>query len=585
MPCTSFEAHAAPVAIPPKAVSARGSRPWLTLAAVALGVSMIGLDSSVVSVANPAIGRDLHASTAGLQWVTNAYLLALAATLILGGKLGDRFGRRTVYLTGVVGFTFASVAIGLSGSIEGVVIFRAVQGLFGALMLPNTLGILRAAFPPGRFTMAIGIWAMVSSASTALGPIVGGLLVERVNWESVFYINVPLGIITLVLGALVLPQSRSTALQQKFDIPGVLLLATGQIILVFGIVKGESWGWTSGSTLASLGAAIVVLWLFGRHEMRTPHPLLPIRLFRNRSLTIGASMTALNFLVLLGSMFFVMLYLQNVQAMNPVEAGLRTLPLSLGTLAAAPAGAALTDRFGARLTMPTGMLLLACASFLMLTWNVDSAYALLWPPLLALGVGSGMVMAATSEAVLAGAPIQDAGVAGGIQSTAIQIGGALGTSVLISLLGSRVAATLTGELTDAGVPPALAAKLSAARDMVAVGGTPPTAGLPAGIQAAVAEGSSQAFMNGLHAAALAAGLLCVAAALLAALGVQRNPHLSPKRAGDAPESWKESGRADWFRGSADFGRMLRQGKNSSIDSVRQPNRARVEGWRPGRHES
>ncbi|MFJ1958771.1 MFS transporter [Streptomyces microflavus] len=520
MSCTTLSA---PAAVAPEAPPVRRSHPWLTLAAVALGVSMIGLDSSVVSLANPAIGRDLHASTAGLQWVTNAYLLALAATLILGGKLGDRFGRRTVYLVGVVGFTLASVAIGLSGGIEGVVAFRAAQGAFGALMLPNTLGILRAAFPPGKFTMAVGIWAMVSSASTALGPIVGGVLVEHVNWESVFYLNAPLGLITLIFGLLVLPQSRSAARGQKFDIPGVLLLALGQIVLVFGIVKGESWGWTSTATLTSLGTGIAVLLLFGWYETRTPHPLLPMRLFRNRTLTIGASITALNFLVLLGSMFFVMLYLQNVQAMSPVEAGVRTLPLSLGTLAAAPVGAALTERLGARLTMPTGLLLLALASFLMLTWDTSTTYALLWPPLVALGVGSGMVMAATSEAVLAGAPIEDAGVAGGIQSTAIQIGGALGTSVLVSLIGSRAGATLTGELADAGVPATLAGKLSAAKDAVAMGGTPPIGHIPARLHAAVAEGSSQAFMNGLHTAALAAGLLCVAGAVLAAAGVRRNP--------------------------------------------------------------
>ncbi|MEU3510230.1 DHA2 family efflux MFS transporter permease subunit [Streptomyces longwoodensis] len=507
----------------PEPVPGRHARPWRTLAALALGVSMIGLDSSVVSLANPAIGRDLHASAAGLQWVTNAYLLALAATLILGGKLGDRFGRRTIYLTGVAGFTLASVAIGLSGSIEDVVAFRAAQGVFGALLLPNTLGILRAAFAPGEFTLAVGIWAMISSASTALGPIVGGFLVEHVSWESIFYLNAPLGVITLLVGALFLSQSRSTGQRQRFDIPGVLLLALGQNSVIFGIIKGESWGWSSGTILTTLGTGIAALVLFGWHETRTPNPLLPMRLFRNRTLTIGACITALTFFVLLGSMFFVMLYLQNVQAMSPIESGVRTLPLSLGSLAAAPAGAVLTERLGARLTMPVGMLLLASAAFWMLTWSAGSSYGLLLPSLFALGVGSGMVMAATSEAVLTGAPMEDAGVAGGIQSTSIQIGGAFGTSVLVSLLGSRAAATLTGELTQAGVPATLAAALSTDKGAVAMGGTPRTGDMPARLAAAVTDGSTQAFMNGLHRAAFTAGLLCIAGAVLAAVGVRPNP--------------------------------------------------------------
>lgn len=192
------------------AVSSRlRSNPWLTLLAVALGLFMVQLDASVVAIANPAIGRGLSASTADLQWVTNAYLLALAAALIMGGKLGDRFGRRTYYMTGVAGFTIASVAIGLAGSIEGVIAFRAVQGLFGALLVPNTLGMLRAVFPPRKFAMAVGIWAMVASVSTALGPIVGGLLVEHVSWESVFYINAPIGLIALAFSAVVLPGPRT----------------------------------------------------------------------------------------------------------------------------------------------------------------------------------------------------------------------------------------------------------------------------------------------------------------------------------------------------------------------------------------
>ncbi|MEV7078852.1 MFS transporter [Streptomyces sp. NPDC093516] len=497
------------------------ANPWLTLIAVAFGLFMVGLDGSVVSIANAEIARDLDATTAELQWVTNSYLLALAATLILGGKLGDRFGRRTLYLVGVVGFTLASVAIGLAGSIEGVIAFRAVQGLFGAMLMPNTLALLRAVFPPGKFGMAVGIWAMISSVSTALGPIVGGLLVEHVDWESVFYINAPIGVIALVFGLVVLPQSRNeAAAHQKFDVPGVVLLALGLLAVVFGVVKGETWGWTSPGTLGAIVAGIVVLALFGRYETRVAHPLLPMRLFRDPALTIGTVVTALNFFILLGVIFFVMLYLQNVRGFTPVESGVRTLPLSLASMVASPLGAKLTERFGSRLTMPLGMVLQAGAAFTMLAWNADTAYHTLWPPFVALGLGVGMVMAASSDAIVGNAPVRDGGIAGGLQATALQVGGALGTSVLVSLISSRVGSTLGGSLTDAGVPHAVAARSAEAKDAVAMGVAPVSEGMPAQLRAAVTEGSHTAFMNGVHTAVLVTGVLALVGAALAVLGLR-----------------------------------------------------------------
>ncbi|MGV9627171.1 MFS transporter [Streptomyces sp. NPDC003487] len=516
---------AAPAGPPhgPRGLRGLRANPWLTLVAVAFGLFMVGLDGSVVSIANPDIGRDLHASTAGLQWVTNSYLLALAAALILGGKLGDRFGRRTFYLIGVAGFTAASVAIGLSGSIEGVIAFRAAQGLFGALLMPNTLGMLRAVFPPGKFGMAVGIWAMVSSVSTALGPIVGGLLVQHVGWESVFFINAPIGVLALVVSALVLPQSRNAATAgETFDVVGVVLLALGLLAVVFGVVKGETWGWTSSGTLGAVAAGLAVLLAFGRYETRIASPLLPMRLFRNPALTIGTVITALNFFVLLGVIFFVMLYLQNVRGFTPVEAGVRTLPLSLASVVASPLGAALTDRFGPRLTMPLGMALQAVACFVMLGWSADSSYSLLWPPFIALGLGVGMVMSSSSDAIVGNAPVRDGGVAGGLQATALQIGGALGTSVLVSLIGSRVGSTLTGELTAAGVPPQAAAALAEAKDAVAMGAAPVSDEMPVRLRSAVVGGSHQAFLNGVHTSVLVAGVLCVLGALLSVAGVRRS---------------------------------------------------------------
>ncbi|MFC8228668.1 DHA2 family efflux MFS transporter permease subunit [Streptomyces sp. NPDC057287] len=521
MSSTTVDTSSLPVSGPPDVPVGRRANPWLTLIAVAVGLFMVNLDSSVVAIANPEIGRDLDASTADLQWVTNAYLIAMAALLILGGKLGDRFGRHTVYMAGTVGFTLASVAIALSGSVEGVITFRAVQGLFAALLIPNTLGLLRAVFPPRRFGMAVGLWAMVASCSTALGPIVGGLLIEHVNWQSVFYINAPIGVAALVFSLFVLPKSKDSTGHHRFDALGVILLAIGLVALIFGVVKGETWGWTSGGTLGSIAAGLAVLACFCRYETRREHPLLPMRLFRDRSLTIGTIVTAINFFVMLGVIFFVMLYLQNVRGFSPVEAGVRTLPFSLATVVAAPLGAALTQRFGPRLTMPVGMLLQAAAALWMLTWDAHSSYAALWPPFLAIGLGVGMVMSASSDAIVGNAPARDGGVAGGLQATSLQIGGALGTSVLVSLISGRVGSTLTGELTSAGVPAGTAAGLEEAADAVSMGVSPVSADMPAQLRAAVVEGSGNAFMNGVHSAVVVTAVLCVAGALLAGFGMRR----------------------------------------------------------------
>jgi EmrB/QacA subfamily drug resistance transporter len=499
----------------------RRTNPWWTLVAVAFGLFMVGLDASVVAIANPFIGRDLHATLSQLQWVTNAYLLALAATLILGGKLGDRFGRRTFFLIGLVGFTLASVAIGAAGTVDGVIAFRALQGFFGALMMPNTLGLIRAVFPPRTFGKAVGIWAAVNSVATAAGPIVGGLLVEHVSWESVFYINAPVGVIGLVVGLLVLPQSKDSTGHHRFDVAGVLLLAVAMLAVVYPVVQSESWGWGSARTLGMLAVGTVLLGLFVLLETRVAHPLLPMRLFRNPSLSVGTAVTAINFFVLLGSIFYVMLYLQNVRGYTPVMAGVLTLPLSLTSMVASPLGAALTDRFGPRLSMTLGMLLQAAASFGLLTLSPHSGYAFLWSPFVALGLGVGMVMAASSEAIVGNAPVRDGGVAGGLQATALQVGGALGTAVLISVLGSRVASSLPGALLTAGVPRDLADSLGVAAGGVAQGVTPVVPGVPAAVQAAVHQGAAEAFVSGAHVAALVTGVLCLLGALLSWTVVRR----------------------------------------------------------------
>ena len=241
-------------------------RPGLTLLAVALGVMMVALDGTIVAVANPSIQEHLNASLAGIQWVTNAYLLALAVSLMTMGKLGDRFGHKKVFMTGVTGFALTSAAIGLSGTIAGslglVIAFRVLQGVFGAMLQPTALALLRNTFPPEKLNRAIGVWGAVIGASTAAGPIVGGLLVQHVGWEACFYVNVPVGVVALVMGSFVLRETPPSPAASSLDVPGIVALSGALFLLIWGLIKGSSYGWGSAPTMAFLGGAALVGVLF-----------------------------------------------------------------------------------------------------------------------------------------------------------------------------------------------------------------------------------------------------------------------------------------------------------------------------------
>lgn len=478
--------------------SAMRGHPWLTLISVGLGVFMVGLDGSVVAIANPKIAEDLHASLSALQWITNAYLLGLAALLILGGKLGDRLGRRRMFFIGVVGFALASVGIGLIGSTAGVITLRALQGVFGALLMPNTLAILRSTFPPDKLNAAIGIWGGFSAISAALGPIVGGVLVEHVSWESVFYINAPIALIALIIGGLTIRESRSEADEHNPDLPGIVTLSGGMFLMVFGLVKAQAWGWGDAKTLGFIVGGLLVLALFVLIELRTPQPMLPMRLFANRSLSVGTVVVLINFFAMMGVMFFMTLYLESVQGLSPVAAGVRMLPISVTLIISASIGGFVTEKLGPRIPMVVGMIAVAIALALLTQLEATSSYGALWPAFVLLGIGIGWVMTASSEAIVGNAPVDDAGVAGGLQSTATQLGGVIGTAVLGSVLSSRVGSVLVDKLIGAGTPSAVATQLKGTTEYVAQGVAPTVPGASPAVQHAVTVGSHDAFITGLH---------------------------------------------------------------------------------------
>ena len=507
-----------------RAPSPRGIRgnPWWTLVAASIGVIMVGLDASVVAIANPRIAIDLHASLPDLQWITDAYMLALASLLIFGGKLADRFGRRRAFVVGVIGFAVTSVGIGVVGSVGGVIALRGLQGVFGALLMPSTLAIVRAVFPPEKLNTAIGVWGGASGVSIAAGPIVGGLLVEHVNWQSVFYINAPIAALALLAGGLAVVESRSAG-GRRLDIPGTATLSGGLFLIVFGLIKAQTWGWLAPRTLGLLLAGLAAVAVFVLIELRTAEPLLPMRLFANRSLSIGTAVVVIDFFALFGAVFFLSLYLQNVLGFSPVETGVRTLPLSLTLMVTAPLSGFLTERFGPRPSMVFGLASVAVALFSLNFLRTDSGYQALWPAFMLLGAGIGLVLTASSDAIMGNAGVDDAGVAGGLQSTAIQLGGVLGTTILGSVLSSRVGSVLAGRLTGAGVPAPLATKLVGAKELVAQGVSPTVPGMPAPMAHAVAHGSHGAFMAGLHASMVVAAFAAAVGAVLAVfVGRDRN---------------------------------------------------------------
>ncbi|MFE3326937.1 MFS transporter [Streptomyces sp. NPDC059176] len=504
----------APADRPPLPAPSKGLRghPWLTLISVAIGVMMVALDGTIVAIANPAIQKDLGATLADVQWITNGYLLALAVALVTAGKLGDRFGHRQTFLIGVTGFAVASGAIGLSDSIALVIGFRVLQGLFGALLMPAALGLLRATFPAEQLNMAIGIWGMVIGASTAGGPILGGVLVEKVSWQSVFFINVPVGALALLLGMVILRDHRAEKAPRSFDLPGILLLSGGMFALVWPLIKAGEWGWGSWSTLGWLAGAVLLFVVFAIWETRAGEPLIPLRLFRSVPLSAGTVLMVLMAFAFMGGLFFVTFYLQNVHGMSAVDSGLHLLPLTAMMIVSSPLAGALITRFGPRIPLVGGMVCTTVAMFGMTTLTTDTGTLpmSLWFALLGLGLAP--VMVGATEVIVGNAPLELSGVAGGLQQAAMQVGGSLGTAVLGAVMSSRVGSELAGNWTDAGLPPLNPGQLAKAEEAVAVGIAPVPPHTPEPFATKIADVAHDTFMSGMSLAFSVAGIVAVLAA-------------------------------------------------------------------------
>ncbi|MBT2383643.1 MFS transporter [Streptomyces sp. ISL-11] len=505
-------AHATPELGPRKHL--RG-HPWLTLLSVAIGVMMVTLDGTIVAIANPAIQKDLGASLADVQWITNSYLLALAVALITAGKLGDRFGHRLTFLIGTTGFAASSGAIALSDSVSMVVGFRVLQGLCGALLMPAALGLLRATFPAEKLNMAIGIWGMVIGVSTAGGPILGGVLVEHVNWQSVFYINVPVGVLALVLGLLILKDHRGEQTSKSFDVLGIVLLSAAMFCLVWALIKAPARGWGDTRTLLFLGAAVVAFALFTLWQAKVREPLLPLSLFRSLPLTAGTALMVLMAFAFIGGLFFVTFYLQNVHGMTPVNAGMHLLPLTGMMIVGAPTAGAVITRIGPRVPLVVGMLFAAAACYGMTTLETDSGSLAMSVWFALFGLGLAPVMVGATEVIVGNAPLRHAGVAGGLQQAAMQVGGSLGTAVLGAVMAARVDHLLPGNWADAGLPDVPPEQLSKASDAVAVGIAPVPPDTSPQAAEKITGVAHDTFVSGMSLSFTVAGVVALLAAVFA----------------------------------------------------------------------
>jgi EmrB/QacA subfamily drug resistance transporter len=423
----------------------------LALAATGIPMFMATLDNLVLTNALPVIHEELGASVEELQWFVNAYTLAFASLILFAVGLGDRIGRRTMFMAGIGIFTAASVFAALSTDPTQLVVARALQGLGGAAIMPLSLSLLAGAVAPRLRPLAIGIWGGIAGLGVAAGPLIGGAVVEGWSWEAIFWINVPVGILVLPLVFITLPNTRGNRV--RLDITGVLLAGLGVLGLVYGIVRGNDAGWGSLEVVGSfaVGAALVAAFL--GWERRTAAPLLPMRLFRDRSFSV-ANVVGFGFSFgMFGAVFILIQFLQVVQGSSPLQAAIQTTPWTMAPMIVAPLAGFVSPRVGTRVLIVAGLLLQGAGlTWLALTLSADVAYATMLPAFIAAGIGMGLVFAPSSTAVLANIREADSAKATGTNSTLREIGIALGIAVLTAVFTGAGGELTPTDYVDAAVP-------------------------------------------------------------------------------------------------------------------------------------
>jgi EmrB/QacA subfamily drug resistance transporter len=407
---------------------------WVLLATV-LGSGIAFLDATVVNVAMPAIGADLNVSVAGLQWILNGYTLTLASLILIGGSLGDRFGRRRVFLIGVLWFAVASLLCGLAPDASTLVAARALQGVGGALLTPGSLAILQASMAPRDRARAVGAWSGLSGMAAAVGPFIGGWLIADVSWRLIFLINVPLAIAVVVVSVRHMPETRDRESARDIDVAGALLTVAGLAGVTWALIEGGERGATTAA-LVNGAVGVIALAAFVVVERKRDHPMMPLDLFRSRQFTGANLVTFVVYASLSITFFLLVLHLQQVLQYSPLEAGMATLPVTGIMLALSSRAGQLADRIGPRLPMTVGPLLVAAAFLLLSRVDRDASYATgVLPGVVVFGLGLALTVAPLTATVLAAAPARHAGVASGVNNAISRGAGLIAIAIVPGLSG------------------------------------------------------------------------------------------------------------------------------------------------------
>jgi EmrB/QacA subfamily drug resistance transporter len=415
---------------------AESNRKWWTLAAMCFALFMVMLDNTVVNVALPSIQRDLGASISSLEWTVNAYTLVFAVLLVTGGRMGDIFGRRRMFLFGVVEFAVSSAFIGFAPNETLLVAGRALQGVGAAFMMPATLSIISDAFPPKERGKAIGMWAGVSGLALAIGPVVGGALTEYVSWRAIFFLNLPVAVAAVAVTLFAARESRDETIERRIDLPGIAALSVGLTALILALIEANGWGWGSGRIVGLFALAAIGLVGFALIEMHRRVPMVDFKFFRSRTF-LGANLVAVVIsFAMLAQFFFMALYMQNILGYGALEAGIRFLPSTLLIIVIAPLAGRLTDRIGPKPLMLAGLLLIGLALYLQSHITVNTGYATLLPSFMILGAGIALTMSPMSTAAMNAVEVSKAGVASGVLSMSRMVGGTLGIAVTGALFQS-----------------------------------------------------------------------------------------------------------------------------------------------------
>ena len=406
-----------------------------TFAITSIALFMAALDNLVVTTALPVIRASFNASLGELEWIVNAYTLTFAVLLLTGAALGDRFGRRRVFAVGLGIFTLASAAAALAPSVEALVAARAVQGLGGAIVTPLTLTLLSAAVRPERRGLALGAWGGIGGLAVALGPLVGGAIVEGISWQWIFWVNVPIGLVLAPLALRRLVESRGPA--TSLDLRGLGLASAGLFGIVWGVVRGNGQGWASAEVSTALGLGVALVVAFVLFELRTANPMLPMRFFRNRTFAAANAASLFMFFGMFGSIFLLSQFLQTVQGYSPLDAGLRTLPWTAMPMLVAPIAGILSDRIGGRPLMASGLTLQAVAlGWLAAITEPGVAYGQLVPPFVLAGLGMSLFFAPVANVVLSAVRRDEEGQASGANNAIRELGGVFGVAVLAAVFAS-----------------------------------------------------------------------------------------------------------------------------------------------------